>query len=260
MKNVSRWIAVAVLMMSAVAAFAQTPVRREPPKGQDPAPRYEVRSGRVFYGNVVVQDADIRSFVDLGYGYAKDKGKVWWEGRLLPYVDAMSFRLNVHQGPGNGPGVGPGTPGGPGNGPGYGPGNGPGGPGYGQGGPSGPGTPGGPGYGPGPDGPRNYGTYSIKGNTVYYNGTKVKDARASSFKNLGWGYAKDTFDVYYCGKEIDASSTSFKVLEDGYAKDSFDVFYRGKEVKGASPSSFKVLGGGYAKDAFDIYYRGVEVD
>ena len=239
MKNISRWIAVAVLMVSAVAAFAQTPVRREPPRGQqNPAERYEVRGGRVFYGNIVLQNVDSRTFTDLGYGYAKDNDNVWWEGKLLPYVDAKSFRLNVQPGPG-----GPGGPGmGPGNNPGVGPG-----PGY-------------PGNGPGHDGPHNYGKYFVKGSTVYYNGEKVKGARASSFKDLGWGYAKDTFDVYYCGKEIDASSSSFKVLEDGYAKDSFDVFYRGREVKGASSSSFKVLGEGYAKDAFDTYYRGVEVD
>lgn len=241
MKNFSRWFAVAVLMMGAVAAFAQAPVKREPPKGHTPVERYEVRGGRVFYGNVVLQNVDTRTFTDLGYGYAKDNGNVWWEGTKLPYVDAKSFRLNVQSapgGPGNGP-VGPGA--GPGNNPGMGPGYGPG---------------GNPGY----DRPENYGTYSVRGGTVYYNGEKVKGARASSFKDLGWGYAKDTFDVYYCGKEIDASSSSFKVLEDGYAKDSFDVFYRGKEVKGAWPSSFKVLGQGYAKDSYRTYYRGVKVD
>ena len=248
MKSFSRLIAVAVLMMSAVAVFAQTPVRREPPRGQNPVERYEVRGGRVFYGNIVLQNVDTRTFTDLGHGYAKDNDNVWWEGRMLPYVDAKSFRLNVQPGPG-----GPGAPGGPGHNPGVGPGNGPG---HGPG--NGPGN--GPGHGPGNDRPESYGKYSVKGSTVYYNGEKVKGARASSFKDLGWGYAKDTFDVYYCGKEIDASSSSFKVLEDGYAKDSFDVFYRGKEVKGASSSSFKVLGQGYAKDSFDTYYRGVKVD
>ena len=250
MKNFSRWFAVAVLMMSAVAVFAQAPVKREPPKGHNPVERYEVRGGRVFYGNVVLQNVDTRTFTDLGYGYAKDNDNVWWEGTMLPYVDAKSFRLNVQPGPG-GPGA-PGGPGGPGA-PGAGPGNNPGvGPGPGNG----PGYPGnGPGYGP-----ENYGKYTVKGSTVYYNGEKVKGARASSFKDLGWGYAKDTFDVYYCGKEIDASSSSFKVLEDGYAKDSFDVFYRGKEVKDAWPSSFKVLGQGYAKDSYRTYYRGVKVD
>ena len=232
MKNISRWIAVAVLMMSAVAVFAQNPVKREPPRGQNPVERYEVRGGRVFYNNVVLQNVDTRTFTDLGYGYAKDNDNVWWEGKMLPYVDAKSFRLNVQQRPG--------APGGPGYNPGVGP--------------------GGPGNGPGNDRPENYGKYTVKGSTVYYNGEKVKGARASSFKDLGWGYAKDTFDVYYCGKEIDASSSSFKVLEDGYAKDSFDVFYRGKEVKDAWPSSFKVLGQGYAKDSYSTYYRGVKVD
>ena len=53
MKNMSRIIAVVVLMLSAVAVSAQRPklVR------QNPHDRYEVRSGKVYYGNMVLPEA-----------------------------------------------------------------------------------------------------------------------------------------------------------------------------------------------------------
>ena len=71
----------------------------------------------------------------------------------------------------------------------------------------------------------------VTSNAVLYNGRKISD-RASSFKDLGWGYGKDTFEVYYMGRKInDARSSSFKVLKDGYAEDAFDTYYRGKVVK-----------------------------
>ena len=73
--------------------------------------------------------------------------------------------------------------------------------------------------------------YVVTSNAVLYNGRKISD-RASSFKDLGWGYGKDAFEVYYMGRKInDARSSSFKVLKDGYAEDAFDTYYRGKVVK-----------------------------
>ena len=162
---------------------------------------------------------------------------VWWNGAVLPYVDALSFRLTTQSGrPGQGPGTAPGM------GPGYGPGT----------------APGVPGHGFSVQPPMA--KYEVIGNSVFFNGVKVKGARASSFKDLGWGYGMDSFDVYYLGKEIDASTMKFRVLSDGYAINAFDVFYCGREVKGASTSSFRVLGYGYAEDAFDTYYLGKEID
>ena len=223
MKNILRIVTVAVLMLSAVAVSAQRPKLVK----QNPHDRYEVRSGKVYYGNIVLPEADPYTINDLGFGYAKDSRNVWWEGKLLPHVDARSFRLNVN-GHGDRPHHGSGH--GPGNAPGH-------------------------AHGPGPEK-----GYEIMGRSVLYNGRIVKGARADSFKDLGWGYAVDTFDVYYCGEEIDASTMNFTVLADGYAKNSFDVFYCGQEVEGASANSFKVLRDGYAEDAVDTYYRGVEID
>lgn len=60
---------------------------------------------------------------------------------------------------------------------------------------------------------------------------KISDS-PRTFKDLGWGYGKDAYDVYYMGRKMEGVfSNTFKVLEDGYAEDSFDTYYRGKKVK-----------------------------
>ena len=70
------------------------------------------------------------------------------------------------------------------------------------------------------------------------------------------GYFKTKMNVYYGTKKLDAMASSFKELGGGYAKDAFNVFYYGEKVEGAMASSFKYTGDGYAEDAFDAYYRG----
>ena len=273
MKVLFRWIAVAVLMMSAVAVFAQN------------TGGYRIMNGKVYYNNLILHDADPHTLQDLGYGYAKDHENVWLEGKLLPLVDARSFRLKNSTSPvppsGGDFGLGDILAGIFG-------------PGFGQNPESGQhGQPGQPGYDHGhghpdhnPMPPHERG-YEIIGTKVYFNGDIVSNASAHSFKDLGWGYAKDnrrvyyngrkltdnpsrfkaltdgyamdSFDVYYFGKEIGASTSGFMVLSDGYAKDAFDAYYCGKEVVGSSASTFKVLGNGYAKDAWETYYLGKKV-
>ena len=94
---------------------------------------------------------------------------------------------------------------------------------------------------------------------VYYGDKKI-DAMASSFVDLGGGYAKDSFNVYYFGEKLKGCMASnFKILEGGYAKDSFNVFYRGNKVEGAVASSFKYTGNGYGQDNFNAYYRGKQL-
>lgn len=253
MKNKSGIVAVVVLMLGAVTAFAQS------------TGSYKILNGKVYYNNVILHDADPYTIRDLGYGYAKDKDNVWLEGKLLPLVDAQSFRLkNAHPSPstppppsqpphssGSGIGLGdvisgilgvgsthkPATNPGPNPGP-------------------------GPGHDPGHPPTHNHipqeRGYEVLGTKVYYNGSVVSSASAHSFKDLGCGYAKDSYRVYYCGKKLTDNPSRFTALTDGYAKDSFNVYYFGKKI-GASTSGFKVLSDGYAKDAFDAYYCGKEV-
>lgn len=250
-------IAVAVLLLSAVAVFAQSPTSRPAPPSSQYAGSYRIMGGKVYYNNIIMHEADPRTIQDLGYGYAKDDEYVWFEGRILPLVDPHSFRLK-HTAPPDGPvppqhgsqdfGLddlfsllfGNGSNHNSGQAPGYDHGHG-----YNPGG-----------YGPGHMQPER--GYEIVGTKVYYDGVLVSNASAHSFKDLGWGYAKDSSRAYYCGRKISNDPTRFKVLADGYAMDAFDVYYFGEEI-GASTSGFKVLSDGYAKDAFDAYYCGKEV-
>lgn len=104
---------------------------------------------------------------------------------------------------------------------------------------------------------RHKSPYFITDNAVFFDGHEIDGASASSFTILHDGYAKDTWNVYYCGVAINgASSNSFVVLGYGYAKDTWNVYYDGIKINGASPSSFKMLGDGYAKDTWNTYYCG----
>ena len=152
------------------------------------AQRYEMDRGRIYFGNEIVMQADARSFMDLGYGYAKDQFNVYMNGRVLENVDPASFRLKERSGrrPHDREREEPVA--------------------------------------------HHRGYYKTKWN-VYY-GDKKLDAMASSFKELGGGYAKDAFNVYYCGEKVEGAwASSFKYTGDGYAEDSFDAYYRGRKLK-----------------------------
>jgi hypothetical protein len=101
----------------------------------------------------------------------------------------------------------------------------------------------------------------FKTNMNVYYGDRKLDAMAHSFVELEGGYAKDAFNVYYCGEKIKGvMASSFNYVGGGYAKDSFNVYYRGEKVKGAMASSFKYTGDGYGQDSFNAYYRGKKIE
>ncbi|CAF1120429.1 unnamed protein product [Didymodactylos carnosus] len=80
------------------------------------------------------------------------------------------------------------------------------------------------------------------------------------FQDLGMGYGKDFFHVYYLGQKIsNANADSFGVLSDGYAVDALNVYYKGQEVSGANVYTFQVIGPGTAKDAFYVYHAGERI-
>jgi hypothetical protein len=206
---------------------------------------YEIRRGVVMYNGTVVREADPVSFMELGYGYAKDRSHVFMNGQVLPYVDPDGFRVDKRfesdgwqpedrnpwhdsQHPGS-------CPQRPGNRP-------------------GPGTR--PPLVHKPEGR----SYVVTRFEVLWDGKALPGVSASTFKDLGWGYGKDAFDVWWCGRKMpDATVYSFSVLGDGYAIDAFSVWYCGQEIKDAVSGSFRVLGDGYAEDGFNTYYYGKKV-
>ena len=178
------------------------------------AQRYEIEHGRVYFDDEVMMQADARSFVDLGCGYAKDRMNVFMNGHVLENVDPSTFRLKErstwrHR--------------------------------------------------KDESTPENRGYFKTSFN-VYFGNKKI-DAMASSFVDLGGGYAKDSFNVYYFGEKLKGCmASSFEILEGGYAKDSFNVYYRGNKVDGAMASSFKYMGNGYGQDHFNAYYKGKKLE
>ena len=179
---------------------------------------YSKRNGQVYYDGKVVHGADSHSFLDLGYGYGKDRNHVYRYGTILEYVDPSSFRVDRRFSADNRPSSGR--------------------------------PDGGYHYCERPG-------YYVSTFDVFYNGEKVPGAASSSFVILKEGYAKDAFNVYWMGKKIPGASTSsFVCLGNGYAKDAFDAFWEGCKINGASVSSFKVTRGFYAEDSFDVYFKG----
>lgn len=156
--------------------------------------------GDVYYGNVFVRGADASTFVDLGYGYGKDRYHVYRFGEVLEYVDPSSFRVSSEFGSGYASEyVRPGHGGDCCDG------------GYGR---------------------YDNGGYYKTSFEVYFRGREISDAHVSSFEILGDGYAKDSFHVYWRGEILDdASPSSFKVTRDGYAEDAFNTYFHGRKVR-----------------------------
>ena len=182
---------------------------------------YEIFNGRVFFDNREIVYADYYTFVDLGYGYAKDRNHVFMNGRILPYVDPYSFNVSPRYAPEEEypdfeADYGLRHPG--------------------------------------------YEGYRVLGGQVLYAGQIVPDASSSSFHDLGQAYAKDAFNVFFRGRKIeDASASSFVVLKYGYSKDAFNAYYYGRKIEGAG-INFKVLDDGYAEDGFNVWYRGRKIE
>lgn len=73
-----------LLMLCLISVTAQA---------QSDGESYSVKEGNVYYLEDTLPAADVCTFQILGHGYAKDCHHVYLHGRILPYVDPVSFRL-----------------------------------------------------------------------------------------------------------------------------------------------------------------------
>lgn len=104
------------------------------------------------------------------------------------------------------------------------------------------------------------GGYAKDKNNVYMDGgEKLLNADAESFTLLYEqdssfsGYAKDKHNIYYVGNIIpNVGIQSFVLIGNSYAKDKNNVFYEGNVVKDADVNTF-VLVGRYAKDNKHVF-------
>lgn len=115
--------------------------------------------------------------------------------------------------------------------------------------------------------------YFSKGEAVYLDGRKIKEADAATFEvlTLDEYYAKDQTHVFFHGKVVaGADPKTFTAvnppiddLEEEvpsdqtpvYWKDAYHVYYREKIVEGADVNSFIHFAGLYAKDISHVYYQ-----
>jgi len=80
-------------------------------------------------------------------------------------------------------------------------------------------------------------------NQIFYRREYGESMTAISFEDLGFGYARDPFQVYFPGHMINgAHPQSFEVLSDGYAKDTFYVYYQSDKMSRLMASTFVTLG------------------
>ncbi len=101
--------------------------------------------------------------------------------------------------------------------------------------------------------------YYQTGNSIYFLGTKIKNADADTFKILNGGYSKDKSFVYYREQIIEVSDPdAFKVLHSniGLALDKNFIYGEGKRIEGSDPNTFQLLNSHYTKDKNHVYYQG----
>lgn len=189
---------------------------------------YTHDDNHVYYHGMMLRFANIETFQDLGYGYAKDSRHVYKNGNILEFVDPNGFRIDSRYRINNDDDI----------------------------------------IYDRDDNEDYYNNgyetsrYHKTNFDVFYNGKKLDDASPSTFKEIGRGYAKDAFNVYYRGNKVeDATANSFLIMEGGYGKDAFNVYYHGKKLPDvSSANNFKYQGNGYASDGFNMYYHGKKIN
>jgi hypothetical protein len=66
---------------------------------------------------------------------------------------------------------------------------------------------------------------------VYYRGEVISNATPSTFKKLGYSWAKDHQFVYFQGSVVDGADTKTFIVNNKEVKDKSGKWYRGKRVR-----------------------------
>jgi hypothetical protein len=105
--------------------------------------------------------------------------------------------------------------------------------------------------------------YAKDKNQVYFAGTVVPGADASSFEVLRVGeydfatYGQDANQIFSGGEIVaEADPETFELMTHaGYAKDAHSAFHNGMLISGADVTTFETFSDDLAKDANDYYTR-----
>ena len=83
----------------------------------------------------------------------------------------------------------------------------------------------------------------------------VEKADTKSFMDLGEGFGKDKYRVFYKGDEITgASPETFEKIHWAYSKDSNAVYLFTCKLEKAGPETFQLLDGSWSKDSKSVYH------
>lgn len=93
--------------------------------------------------------------------------------------------------------------------------------------------------------------------TVYVNGKPIAGADPASFRVLQGAYARDDERIFYFTEQLTADLPTFRVLDGPYASDARNVYWMGKTIPGADPYTFRVLNADFecSADKTHAYYR-----
>lgn len=106
--------------------------------------------------------------------------------------------------------------------------------------------------------------YSRDKASVYFARQKINGADPATFTILGSGYSKDRETVYFEGERISgADVATFELYKENessvedfsYARDKAAVFINQLKIKGADVLTFKVLTLGYGSDSRHVFYK-----
>jgi len=101
--------------------------------------------------------------------------------------------------------------------------------------------------------------YAKDRRAVYVNGNVIADAEPDGFRVLdGGAYAVDHHGAFYFDAPIDgADAATLRTLDGPYAVDAQRVYWMGQVIEGADPASFAVLNANFecSADRGRAYYR-----
>lgn len=162
---------------------------------------YKKKDGKMYYNDTEMEGMDVETFKMMNKGYSKDKNAVYKYQNKVDFVsDVESFEVIDD-------------------------------------------------------------IYTKDENYVYSSENQIETSDSKSFEVLDYYYAKDRNNVYFRGEIIEGGSDSatFKILDNVYAKDKNIVYFKGYngilgKVIQADSKTFKVLKNGFAKDVNNAYY------
>lgn len=99
--------------------------------------------------------------------------------------------------------------------------------------------------------------FSFDDRYVFSNLKKIIGADPKTWEQIGYGYSKDRKEAYYYEESITADPMTLIAIDSTYAMDDSRAYYKGQEIIGSSPMSFEIFDNtvDYSKDKYNVFYK-----